>query len=154
MSYVEQQQLHHLSLAALTTLPRDAKLKLQLKEKETRRIRRRRRRRRSRCLRPARLAPPHRQRIASSDRNVFVCVYRVVMYVVEKRYKAEMARAAASATSSAPASRSTSPTPLSIPRESVVVVVQDNNDDVVADVPSTAGAALDVKYLCRSDTRH
>ncbi|PPQ87807.1 hypothetical protein CVT25_008849 [Psilocybe cyanescens] len=91
--------------------------------------------------------PPCRQLIASSVLKVLVYLYRTVIYIVEGRYRAKMVRTAASATSSAAAI-----TPMSLPPMSgsraPAVVVEDSDDGFIANVPSTATAASDMKY-CR-----
>ncbi|PPQ87810.1 hypothetical protein CVT25_008854 [Psilocybe cyanescens] len=93
-------------------------------------------------------------RIPSSvlKHRVLTYLYRTVTYGFEKRYRVKMTRAAAaaSATSSAAASRPTSPTPVSDPGASVV---ENSDDEVVADTPSTARAASDVKYRRGSGIR-
>ncbi|PPQ87870.1 hypothetical protein CVT25_000777 [Psilocybe cyanescens] len=86
-------------------------------------------------LAPTAPAVPPARRVLGP--NVVVYIYRMVMYGVEKRYRAEIARTAASATSSAAACGLNSQIPMSGPCASVVVV---------ANVPSTVTIASDVKF--------
>ncbi|PPQ86067.1 hypothetical protein CVT25_002249 [Psilocybe cyanescens] len=98
--------------------------------------------------------PTRTRRAASALRprtSTCSCTF-TVMYGVEKRYRAWMVCAAASATSSAAASRSMSLPPVSGSRVPVVVV-EDSDDGFIANVPSTATAASDMKYHRRSSIR-